>query len=47
MQFPGLKHILKIHLQLQFEACLGGVIKTSSWQLEVKMKAKIINETGK
>jgi hypothetical protein len=47
MRFAGLKNILKIPLQLQLEACLGDVIMTSSWQLEVNMKAKNIFETGK
>jgi hypothetical protein len=40
MRFAGLKNILKINLQLQLEACWGDVIMTSSWQLEMKMKAK-------
>jgi hypothetical protein len=30
MRFAGLKNILKIHLQLQVEACLGGVIMAPS-----------------
>jgi hypothetical protein len=28
MRFSGLKNILKIHIQLQLEACLGDVIMT-------------------
>jgi len=47
MRFAGLENIFKIHLQLQLEACFGDVITTSSWQLEVKMKAQNIFETGK
>jgi len=47
MRFGGLKSILKIHLQLKLEACWGDGIMTSSWQLEVKMNAKSIFETGK
>jgi hypothetical protein len=47
MRFAGLKNILKINLQLQLGACLGDVFMTSSWQLEVKMKAINIFETRK
>ena len=47
MRFEGLKNIFVICLQLQLEACCGDVIMTSSWQLEVKIKAKHIFETGK
>jgi len=39
MRFACLKNILKINIQLQLEACWGGIIMTVSWQLEVKMKA--------
>ena len=42
MRFVGLKNILKVHIQLQLEACCGDVIITLSWQLEVKMKEKKI-----
>ena len=34
--------MLKVHNHLQLEARWGDVIMTSSWQLDVKMKAKII-----
>ena len=47
MRFAGLKNIFEICLQLQLAACWGDVIMTSSWQLEVKMKAKNVFETGK
>jgi hypothetical protein len=46
MWFAGLIYIFKIHLKLQLEACLGGVIMTSSWQLEVKINAQNTFETG-
>jgi hypothetical protein len=35
------------HLKLELEAYCGRIIMTSSWQLEVKMKAKYIFETVK
>jgi len=41
MRFAGL-NFLKIYLRLQFEACWGVVIMTSSWQLEVRIEAKTI-----
>jgi hypothetical protein len=41
LRFAGLKNIFKIHLQLQLEACSGGVFMEPSWQLEVKMEATI------
>jgi hypothetical protein len=40
MRFTGPKNIFKSHPQLQFEACLGDAIMTSSWQLEVKIKGE-------
>jgi hypothetical protein len=46
MRFAGLKNIFNIHLQLQLEPCLGGVIMTSSWQLEVKIKEKVCLRPG-
>ena len=46
MRFARLKNVFKIDIQLQVEACLGGVIMTSSWQLEVKINAQNTFETG-